>query len=63
MSNKNDNGHGEYEPKVSYRHLGADVWEKLEPDEVEGEGKVAYSDELQAEVDNSDDSIEDNSQN
>jgi hypothetical protein len=63
LSNESDNGHGKYDPKVYYRHLGADVWEKLKPDEVEGEGKVAYSDELQAEFDNSDEQTEDNSQN
>ncbi|MEN9520197.1 MAG: hypothetical protein RLZZ381_2785 [Cyanobacteriota bacterium] len=63
LSNENGNGHGKYDPKIYYRHLGADVWEKLEPDELEGEGKVAYSDELQAEFDNSDEQTEDNSHN
>ena len=63
MSENNGNGHGEYDPKVYYRHLGADVWEKLEPDQVEGEGKIAYSDDLKAELEDSDNSEEDNSQN
>jgi hypothetical protein len=43
LSNKNGNGHGEYDPKVIYRHLGADVWEKIIPDSEQSE--VAYTDE------------------
>ena len=32
LSNENGNGHGKYEPAVSYRYLDADVWVKEDPE-------------------------------
>ncbi len=63
MSNKNGNGHEEYKPKTIYRHLGADVWEKITPDSEQSE--VAYSDEIEAELkdDENSENDQDNSQN
>ena len=44
LSNENGNGHGEYEPKVSYRYLDVDVWVKK--NEVTGEETVTYTEDL-----------------
>ena len=61
MNDKNGNGHGEYEPVVSYRYLDADVW--IKTDEVTGDKTVTYTEDVLAELyseDNSENSNPDN---
>jgi hypothetical protein len=48
LSNKNGNGHGKYQPEVSYRYLDADVWVKT--DEATGVETVAYTEDVIAEL-------------
>ena len=48
LSNENGNGHGKYEPKVSYRYLDADVWVKENPET--GDETIAYTDEVIADI-------------
>lgn len=48
LNEKNGNGHGEYDPQVSYRYLDADVW--IKKDEATGLETVAYTEDILAEL-------------
>ncbi len=52
--NKNGNGHNNYDPKVVYEHLGADVWKKTTKGKEKSD--VAYTEEIEAELDAEDES-------
>ncbi len=48
LNEKKGNGHGKYNPKVFYRHLGADVWEEKTPESKKS--KIAYTEDVEAEL-------------
>lgn len=54
--NKNGNGKKKFDPKVVYRHLGADVWAEKQKDS--DKENVAYGDDIKAELDALDSSEE-----
>jgi hypothetical protein len=41
LTNENGNGHGKYQPEVTYQYLDADVW--IKRDEATGYETVAYT--------------------
>jgi hypothetical protein len=53
LTNKNGNGHGKYQPKVTYQYLDADVW--IKKDEATGLETVAYTEDILAELYGEDD--------